>query len=739
MTSQTAAASHLKSLMDALNADFRWSNGLLDIVPYGDVAVTGNGYTFTPNNTPVYALNRDDFLPNQGSLGSGQASGAVTVAFSRADASQIANSLRVEYLDRANLYNPVTIYATDDAAITAQGRYRPSDLKQNHFFALASAASVSCALQLHRLRSTPNTYQVTLGRQFILLDVMDLVTITEPALQLSNQLCRITEIQENADSSLTVTLEEVPLTASAPIYTRQKSLGVARNVSIPPGSVNAPVIFELPGGASHALQVQIAASGSSPSTWGGCHVWLSADGTNYEIIGSISAPARMGTLTANLPTVSTTPSGPTADNTNTLAITLAASGGSLISVSSADLNSYSTLCLVGSELLAFQNATLTGANAYNLTTLLRGVYGTQASVSSHASGTSFVRVDNAIFQWNYTNALIGQTVYFKFTSFNIYGSNEESLSAVTAYSHVLSGTPTPAAISLSSETLTQSGVTQTLAASWAADPLAASYVFQYSTNGGSTFTTVALNATSITVEGLGLTSVVIRVAGISSNSVQGPWSSQVTVNGSPINYASAIALNYNDLTSSAMGSLLDQIRNDDAQIVANASASLAGTTYAQSLAKTTNGSVASLTQSQQVTATAQAATAAIVTQLSATSVGVSAGGSMACTASATPSGAYAAWTLSVTATGHATSTAAMTVVANSSGTSSIIFNAAQFAIGNPTTNTIPFQTLAGGGLMLNGVTQINGSIVSQGIGTDGNPYMTMNFGSSPSIVIDDGT
>ena len=33
MTSQTAAASHLKSLMDALNADFRWSNGLLDIVP----------------------------------------------------------------------------------------------------------------------------------------------------------------------------------------------------------------------------------------------------------------------------------------------------------------------------------------------------------------------------------------------------------------------------------------------------------------------------------------------------------------------------------------------------------------------------------------------------------------------------------------------------------------------------------------------------------------------------------
>lgn len=807
LTSASAAQSHLTTLMDALNCDFRWSSGVLDIVPYGDVAVSGNGYTYAPDATPVYSLGTGDFLPNQGSLGQATSSGESFVAFSRASVSDIFNKIQVEYLDRSNLYNPVTIYATDDASIVAQGRLRLSDLKQNHFFNLASAASMSCQLQLQRLQAGVNTYQATVGRQFVLLDVMDLVALTEPALGLANQLVRVTEIQENMDSSLTLTFEEVPLTASAPVYARQPSLGQGRNNAVVPGPVNAPVIYEPPGQLSQALQVWAAVSGSTPATWGGCTVWISTDGSNYVQLGTIDGASRMGALTAALPSVATTPSGPTADNTNTLSISMLESGGSLTSGTAADLAAMSTLCLVDDELIAYQTAALTGTGAYNLTTLLRGCYNTQGSVASHSVGAPFTRLDDSVFKWTYTNALIGQTVYLKFTSFNIFGTNEESLAAVTAYPHTLSGTPTPGIISILTATLTQVGISNTLNVTWAADPLAASYIAQYSTDGGADYASIEAGAAlSLVVPGLSLTNVYVRVAGVSANGVVGPYAVPVELTTAPINYGAVLGLTYDDLNSAAMQALLDQVSAADDAIVADAQNALASATATKQVATAANGNTASITtlaqasasasqaNAQQLTslsatvganfstfttfqeaqtttnssvaesidtltanygsasdsiatlsttqttqATALTALSSTVTSLSATALTVSSGGSMTFAASAAPTGAYAAWNLSVRASGQASAAASMQVTANSDGTSTIIMLASRFAIGSTSSNTVPFQTLPGGSLQINGVTQINGTIQSLGVGGDGQPYMAINFGSSPSIIIDDGT
>ena len=838
LTSPTAAQSHLKDLIDSLCCDFRWSNGKLDIVPYGDVAVTGNGYTYTPNNTPVYALGVDDFLPNQGSLGNAATADKVKVAHSRADTSQIPNIWQVEYLDRVNLYNPVTIYHSNDANITISGKRRYGDKKQQHWFCLAGAASVSCALQLHRAWTTINSYQFTVGRQFILLDVLDIVSITEPALQLSNQLVRITEIQENGDGALTMTVEEVPLTASAPVYVRQSSIGIARNTAIAPGSVNTPIIMELPGQLSQALEVQIAVSGQTPANWGGCSVWISSDGTNYTQAGTIDTPSRMGVLSASLASVSTSPGGPTLDTTNTLAVDMTESGAVLYSGTSADLAALATICLVDSEIVAYQNASLTSANHYSLTTLERGCYGTQASVATHSIGAPFVRLDDAIFRWGYTNPLIGTTIYFKFTSFNAFGTNEESLASVTAYTHVLSGTPTPGGISITSGTLTQVGVANTLSVTWTADPLAVSYVFDYSTDGGATYTAISVpNVLAWQVPGLQVSDVYVRIAGVSANSVQGPYLSPVHVVGTAPNYG-AVGLSYNDLTSPAMQQQLDAIANEEAGILgavqaalqtatnlgssarnANANTTINTLTLQNSLddniatlnttletqatsisalsasltslnstvgddvatlnaqlvtqatnisavsasvtalSSTVSGDVAtinstlttqassiaavsaSLTSFESSTATSlsvlssdyttQATTltalSSTVTSVQAEANGISASGQIAFVASAAPAGALAAWSLTVTASGHATSTASMTVSADSAGTSSFYFIADRFAIGDPTTHTVPFQTISGG-LMLNGVTQVNGSIISSAVVSGGStPVMEIDF------------
>jgi hypothetical protein len=437
LASQTSANSHIKALMDALNCDFRQSGAVFDIVPYGDVSVTGNGYTYTPNTTPVYDLGVDDFLPNQGSLGQGSASGKSFLAFSAANPLDVFNKLQIKYNDRSNLYNPVTIYATDDASITATSRVRLSDVKDNSFFSLASAASVSAALQLQRIQAQMRQWQCTVGRQFVLLDVLDLVTLTEPSFQLVNQLVRITQIDENSDSTLTLTFEEVPLTASAPIYNTQASIGAGRFNNAPSGSVNAPFFFEPPDQLGDGLCLLIGLSGSVPANYGGCDVYLSTDGENYSFLESWPGATRMGVLTATLPSVAEAPSGQTIDATNTLAVNLSESETQLISVSSVAFDALATVSVVDSEVLAYKTATLIGASAYDLTTLSRGAY--TSSIAAHAIRAPFMRLDGSAYQWNFTSQQVGSTVYFKFCAFNQFGVAAQNLADVAPYPYVVKG------------------------------------------------------------------------------------------------------------------------------------------------------------------------------------------------------------------------------------------------------------------------------------------------------------
>ena len=135
------------------------------------------------------------------------------------------------------------------------------------------------------------------------------------------------------------------------------------------------------------------------------------------------------------------PPGANPDVTNTLSVSLIESGGQLANGTVADAQNGVTLCLVDNELLAYATATLTGTNAYNLTYLYRGLYGTAAA--AHSSGAPFTRIDGAIFQYSLPAALIGVTLYLKFQSFNIFGQSVEDLSECTVYTYTPSGAGQP--------------------------------------------------------------------------------------------------------------------------------------------------------------------------------------------------------------------------------------------------------------------------------------------------------
>ena len=436
LSSQQAAQSHLADIMTGTVADFRWSSGLLTIVPYAESTVTGNGFTYAPPVTPIYDLTDDDFLVNQGSLGSAS-SGDTPIAVLRKDPAQVLNKVQIEYLDRSNLYNPVILYDSDDAAIVAANRLKISDLRAHHFFCLGSAASRSASLQLHREKIVTQ-YQFTLPSQFMLLDPMDIVTINSVALGLVQQPVCITEIQENTDRSLTMTSEEFLGRVTAPLIARQKPAGAARNINIDPGPINPPILFEPPDQLGGGLEIWAAISGQMPAVWGGCIIWASttSDGT-YAQVAAIAAPARQGVLTSSLATIARASVGQTIDQTNTLAVSLVESAGTLASGSNDDMTALNTLVYVDGELIAYQTATLTGANAYSLAPLVRGAYG--STIGAHAAGSAFARLDDAIGQIAYTQDRIGSTLYLKVQSYNIYGGGLQDLSTLSPYAYTITG------------------------------------------------------------------------------------------------------------------------------------------------------------------------------------------------------------------------------------------------------------------------------------------------------------
>ena len=161
-------------------------------------------------------------------------------------------------------------------------------------------------------------------------------------------------------------------------------------------------------------------------------------------MGQIDSPAKQGVLTAPL----ASPAGANPDTLHTLSVSLAQSNGALASTSAAGAQNATTLSRVDTEFLSFETATLDGPNAYNLTTLYRGL--DDLLPQPHSIGAPFTLLDDAIFKYDLPDSYIGQVLYLKFQSFNVFGGGAQDLStcAVYAYTPVGSGAFGPVAEAL---------------------------------------------------------------------------------------------------------------------------------------------------------------------------------------------------------------------------------------------------------------------------------------------------
>jgi hypothetical protein len=274
-------------------------------------------------------------------------------------------------------------------------------------------------------------YAFKLSWEYCLLDPMDVVTINDANLGLSACPVRIVSIEEDDKGLLAVTAEELTIGVSTPaLYPNASTSSAVPNRGVTPDSVNTPLIYEPPAALTGgAAQIWVGASGGANGVadpnWGGANVWLSLDDVSYSQITTIAQPLRQGQLTAALPSASGW------DTADTLKVNLVESGAALSGATAAAAQQGATRSLVDGEILAYESATLTGAYAYALTGLQRGLYGTAGA--AHAAGAPFARLDQAVVAYDLPANFIGQTLFFKFQSFNLFGAGLQDLSTCAAY------------------------------------------------------------------------------------------------------------------------------------------------------------------------------------------------------------------------------------------------------------------------------------------------------------------
>lgn len=418
---QAPASEAITRWLQLTNSEVVWSAGKMKVIPFGDQVVTGNGVTWSPNNTPVAHLTDDDFLAEVGTP---------PVQLKIKSQADSYNEVSLEILDRAHEYNTDVVRGVDQSAIEQFGS-RPMDTIKAYEICDVSIASHSAQLLVQRKLYIRNEYRFALGWQHVLLEPMDLVTVTEPALKLDRRLVRLISVEEDEDGKLAIVAEDALLgVGSAPNYPVQAKTGYQGNQNADPGSVLPPILFNppesllLPG----ELQIWGAVAGAGES-WGGCEVWISADGNSYRLVESVYGRSRIGRLAAPLET------GPDPDTTNTLSVKLSVPA-ELTAATTAEADSGATLCWIDGELISYRDALLTAPGAYDLKYLRRGRLG--SAVSQHPVDASFVRLDDAIWKYSYAVDQVGKQAWVKFRSFNVFGRALEDLADVTAYSVTLS-------------------------------------------------------------------------------------------------------------------------------------------------------------------------------------------------------------------------------------------------------------------------------------------------------------
>lgn len=453
LDSQTSGAQFLDDLCKVANCAPVFDGAGLDFIPYCEVSNYGNGTSYVPPTAsgPLFDLTDSDFLPVSGKA-------PVEQVLSRPSPNY--NSLQVGFRDATQQFNSNFVLVADTLDIQVQGSMPGPQENYQFITSSATAQKVGWARLRRNLAIQGTLYRFALPVFWeTVLTPMDLITILEPTISDNPIPVRVRSIQISRgkkNRKMTVTAEPFIYGASIPVAPGSTGSPVSNTASpgasAPPGNVNAPIFIEtVPALTPYGPELWICVSGAG-AAYGGCSIWLSTDGgSDYgpQPIGTVTGRQTMGAVySANYPNHADP------DNTNTLDVDLTQSLGVLTGVSAATQNALGSLWYLAGggtvtvnghtltipyELGAFQAANLLATNKYGLAPPnRRGVYGTPTAAHPIGSAFSYLN-DGLVFRMALTPALIGVTLYFKFTAFNNTGGEQQGLADVSPYTFTPTG------------------------------------------------------------------------------------------------------------------------------------------------------------------------------------------------------------------------------------------------------------------------------------------------------------
>jgi hypothetical protein len=436
MLEQRSAADWVNEILEVANSAVVASGFQIKVIPYCEVSAIGNGVIYTAPSAagPIYDFAERDYADKK-----------QPVIVRRKRAADQYNLQPVAYTDRTNDYADGQTTGVDQGGIHSHMSQRAQPKTYKVIFEADVADKVGNVLvKKNSIESNEYEWKAS-GIRFGLAEAMDLATLTDARVGLKKTPVRITEANEDDKKIVTFKgvdffygLNEPQQIASA------SQLGSRVDTQKAPGSVNAPAIFvevpQLNKAGDSGTYIRIGLSGASQD-WGGAIVWASLDGTSYSEVGMQVGESIMGLTGGDFP-VAADP-----DTTHDLPVDLSESFGKLDSYSVTYEDAFASLCYVegGSlcvpyELISYAIAQLISANHYTLKAtggnkIRRGVYSTP--ITDHPSNSKFLSFAGPTVRLLVDPAWIGKTIHFKFTSFNQFGNQMESLADVTDYPYTI--------------------------------------------------------------------------------------------------------------------------------------------------------------------------------------------------------------------------------------------------------------------------------------------------------------
>lgn len=447
-----SASSILERWCKNLNVAIVWDGALLKFIPYWDAYAGDNPGWDSSNGIPpkyyrpltqsMITISMDDILQSENK-------DEDPISYSRKDPQEVYNTVRVDFKDRFNFYNDVPAEQKDEAHIELYGP-RIDNIGLANEFSLSQYASLSALMQLRRNIAIMRTFTWRMSPLWAWIGPMYVITIPDPANYGQSVIVRVVSVEDDSDENITITAEEFPVGTASPT-----NIPMAQTTPPDTGAVNSPaqasyepVIFEptvsLQSALGYATPVFVfgdsgGTNGTLDPNWGGCNIWISLDGVNYEQIDTLHGPSTVGVTTSLMPAYS----GANPDTGDSISVFLGMCAGTLNNSSDAAAAAGQSICVIadinGYEIFSYTTALLSTPFEYTLTGLYRGLFGTTAR--TFAPGAQFMYIgsnSNKVID-NLPATFVGQNFYVKAQSFSVFGNIEQDLADCIPYEYFVGG------------------------------------------------------------------------------------------------------------------------------------------------------------------------------------------------------------------------------------------------------------------------------------------------------------